>query len=55
MAFYLKVGWYPLDIHIYKDVARLSLDTTGQSLFKRGYQVEHGGAPLKEKFCSWIN
>lgn len=41
---------YPLDVHIYKDVARISLDTTGESLFKRGYRVEHGGAPLKENF-----
>ena len=41
---------YPLDIHIYKDVARISLDTTGASLFKRGYRIEHGGAPLKENF-----
>lgn len=41
---------YPLDIHIYKDIARISLDTTGASLFKRGYRIEHGGAPLKENF-----
>ncbi len=41
---------YPLDIHIYKDVARISLDTTSASLFKRGYRIEHGGAPLKENF-----
>lgn len=43
---------YPLDIHIYKDIARISLDTTGDSLFKRGYRVEHGGAPLKENFAA---
>lgn len=41
---------YPLDIHINKDTARISLDTTGASLFKRGYRIEHGGAPLKENF-----
>lgn len=45
---------YPLDVHIYKDLARLSLDTTGQSLFKRGYRVEHGGAPLKENFAAGL-
>ncbi|MDK7161015.1 class I SAM-dependent RNA methyltransferase [Lactobacillus jensenii] len=45
---------FPLDIHIYKDVARLSLDTTGASLFKRGYRVEHGGAPLKETFAAGL-
>lgn len=45
---------YPLDIHIYKNVARISLDTTGESLFKRGYRVEHGGAPLKENFAAGL-
>lgn len=43
---------YPLDVRIYKDTVRLSLDTTGESLFKRGYRVEHGGAPLKENFAA---
>ncbi|WEV40680.1 class I SAM-dependent RNA methyltransferase [Lactobacillus sp. ESL0681] len=43
---------YPLDIHLYKDTARISLDTTGASLFKRGYRIEHGGAPLKENFAA---
>ncbi|MDF7638910.1 class I SAM-dependent RNA methyltransferase [Lactobacillus sp. ESL0791] len=43
---------YPLDIHIYKNKVRLSLDTSGASLFKRGYRVEHGGAPLKENFAA---
>ncbi|MFA7715448.1 class I SAM-dependent RNA methyltransferase [Lactobacillus acidophilus] len=43
---------YPLDIHIYKNLARLSLDTTGASLFKRGYRIEHGGAPMKENFAA---
>ena len=45
---------YPLDVHIYKDRVRLSLDTTGPSLFKRGYRVEHGGAPLKENFAAGL-
>lgn len=45
---------YPLDVHIYKNVARISLDTTGASLFKRGYRVEHGGAPLKENFAAGL-
>lgn len=45
---------YPLDVHIYKNTARLSLDTTGASLFKRGYRVEHGGAPLKENFAAGL-
>ena len=45
---------YPLDVHINKDIVRLSLDTTGASLFKRGYRVEHGGAPLKENFAAGL-
>lgn len=45
---------YLLDVHIYKNTARLSLDTTGQSLFKRGYRVEHGGAPMKENFAAGL-
>lgn len=45
---------YPLDIYINIDIARISLDTTGESLFKRGYRVEHGGAPLKENFAAGL-
>lgn len=45
---------YPLDVHIYKNKARISLDTTGASLFKRGYRIEHGGAPLKENFAAGL-
>lgn len=45
---------YPLDVHIYKNTARISLDTTGASLFKRGYRIEHGGAPLKENFAAGL-
>lgn len=45
---------YPLDIHLYKNTARLSLDTTGSSLFKRGYRIEHGSAPLKENFAAGL-
>lgn len=45
---------YHLGIYINKDIARISLDTTGESLFKRGYRVEHGGAPLKENFAAGL-
>ena len=30
----------------------LTLDTTGPSLFKRGYRLEKGGAPLKENMAA---
>src|SRR5699024_10804208 len=35
-----------------KDHAMLTLDTTGDSLFKRGYRTEKGGAPLKENLAA---
>lgn len=43
---------YQIDVHILKDRVRVSLDTTGEGLFKRGYRIEHGGAPLKENFAA---
>lgn len=45
---------YQLEIRLYKNKARLALDTSGSSLFKRGYRVEHGGAPLKENFAAGL-
>lgn len=43
---------YPLEVRLYKNQVRLALDTSGDSLFKRGYRIEHGGAPLKENFAA---
>lgn len=43
---------FPLEIAIRKDIAELTLDTTGSSLFKRGYRVEKGPAPLKENMAA---
>ncbi len=43
---------FPLEIALNKDVATLTLDTTGDSLFKRGYRQEKGDAPLKENFAA---
>lgn len=43
---------YPLEIAMNKDRALLTLDTTGSSLFKRGYRLEKGGAPLKENMAA---
>lgn len=43
---------YPLEVSILKDVVTISLDTTGPSLFKRGYRLEKGDAPLKENFAA---
>lgn len=41
-----------LEVQIEKDHVLLTLDTTGESLFKRGYRVNKGGAPLKENFAA---
>lgn len=43
---------YPVECAINKDQVMLTLDTTGSSLFKRGYRVEKGGAPLKENMAA---
>lgn len=43
---------YPLEVAINKDQVMLTLDTTGDSLFKRGYRRNKGGAPLKENMVA---
>lgn len=43
---------YPLEVAINKDHVILTLDTTGPSLFKRGYRKGKGGAPLKENMAA---
>lgn len=44
------------DIHvhlnIHKNQATLSLDLSGQSLHRRGYRLQHAGAPLKENLAA---
>lgn len=43
---------YPLEVSILKDIATITIDSTGSSLFKRGYRVAKGPAPLKENFAA---
>lgn len=43
---------YPIEVMINKDHVILALDTTGDSLFKRGYRKAKGGAPLKENMAA---
>lgn len=43
---------YPLEVVINKDHVMILLDTTGSSLFKRGYRKAKGGAPLKENMAA---
>ncbi len=37
---------------IHKNTATLSLDLSGQSLHRRGYRLQHSGAPLKENLAA---
>ncbi|MCT8394925.1 THUMP domain-containing class I SAM-dependent RNA methyltransferase [Weissella soli] len=43
---------FVLETAIDKDHVMVTLDTTGDSLFKRGYRTEKGGAPLKETMAA---
>ena len=43
---------YPIEVSLVKDQVSLTLDTSGTSLFKRGYRVEKGAAPLKENMAA---
>lgn len=45
---------FKIEISLHKDIATLTIDTTGDSLFKRGYRTEHGGAPIKENMAAAI-
>lgn len=45
---------FKIEVSILKDVATVLIDTTGSSLFKRGYRVEKGGAPIKENMAAAI-
>ncbi|MBB5887786.1 THUMP domain-containing class I SAM-dependent RNA methyltransferase [Lactovum miscens] len=45
---------YSIEVLINKDEVTILLDTTGESLFKRGYRTEHGGAPIKENLAAAI-
>lgn len=43
---------FKLEVALLKDHVMVTLDTTGPSLFKRGYRMEKGGAPLKENMAA---
>ncbi|MGT2912067.1 THUMP domain-containing class I SAM-dependent RNA methyltransferase [Streptococcus cameli] len=45
---------FKIEVSILKDVATVMIDSTGSSLFKRGYRVEKGGAPIKENMAAAI-
>ena len=43
---------YRVEVAILKDVATLTIDTSGTGLHKRGYRVGQGDAPLKETLAA---
>ncbi|MGS7169090.1 class I SAM-dependent RNA methyltransferase [Streptococcus pyogenes] len=45
---------FNIEVSILKDQATIMIDTTGSSLFKRGYRVQKGGAPIKESMAAAI-
>ncbi|HER0425900.1 TPA: class I SAM-dependent RNA methyltransferase [Streptococcus pyogenes] len=45
---------FNIEVSILKDQATIMIDTTESSLFKRGYRVQKGGAPIKENMAAAI-
>ena len=43
---------YKIEVSILKDVATLTIDTSGAGLHKRGYRQVQGEAPLKETLAA---
>ncbi len=43
---------YPIRVNIHKDVVTIGLDTTGDSLHKRGYRPISGKAPISETLAA---
>lgn len=43
---------YSLEIELFKDIATLTLDTSGEGLHKRGYRDRAGEAPIKETLAA---
>ncbi len=45
---------YPIEIALHGDVARLTLDTSGDALNRRGYRTWNGEAPLRETLAATL-
>jgi putative N6-adenine-specific DNA methylase len=45
-------GFYRIEIALLKDMATITIDTSGQGLHKRGYRLDQGEAPLKETLAA---
>jgi putative N6-adenine-specific DNA methylase len=45
-------AYFRIEVALLKDVATITLDTSGSGLHKRGYRVDQGEAPLKETLAA---
>ncbi|WHY65461.1 class I SAM-dependent RNA methyltransferase [Neobacillus sp. SuZ13] len=45
-------AYFRIEVALLKDVATITIDTSGQGLHKRGYRVDQGEAPLKETLAA---
>ena len=59
MKSHYKMNWCPedgpkfqIDVSIHQDIARLTIDTSGDALNKRGYRTWNGEAPLRETMAA---
>ena len=43
---------YPIDISIHRDMARITLNMSGDALHRRGYRTWNGAAPLRETLAA---
>jgi len=43
---------YPIEVAVVKDVARITLDMSGEALNRRGYRTWNGEAPLRETLAA---
>lgn len=57
--YYKRSSWfeengalYRIEIALLKDIATITIDTSGQGLHKRGYRIDQGEAPLKETLAA---
>lgn len=56
---YNRKTWFPedgalyrIEVAIHKDIATVTIDTSGTGLHKRGYRELHSGAPIKETMAA---
>ncbi len=45
---------YPIEVALHGDIARLTLDTSGEALNRRGYRTWNGEAPLRETLAATL-